>query len=147
MPRPVQRQVPRTRPPRGRAAQPPAPAQAPHAAVLGLQALAGNAAVASKGKQAAAKWFDRAQLAWQLGEYRRAYEGFVAAYDAAPLPDFVFNQAASLEALGNIDAAIQAYERYIALAPNAKDVPKVRKKIAFLRANPAPSGPRTPVTP
>jgi hypothetical protein len=44
--------------------------------------------------------------------------------------------------LGNADAAVQAYERYIALAPKAKDVPKVRKRTALLRANPGAAGPR-----
>ena len=98
-------------------------------------------AVTAKGKQAAAEWFDRAQLAYRLGEFHRANEGFVAAYDAAPFPDFVFNQAVALDRLGNADAAIQAYERYIALAPKAKDVAQVRKRIALLRANPAAPGP------
>jgi regulator of sirC expression with transglutaminase-like and TPR domain len=44
--------------------------------------------------------------------------------------------------LGSADAAVQAYERYVALAPKAKDVPKVRKRIALLRANPGAAGPR-----
>ena len=81
-------------------------------------------------------------IAWKLGEYRRVYDAYVAAYDAFPQPDFVFNQASALDMLGNADAAIQAYERYIALAPKAKDVPRVRKRIALLRANPGATGPK-----
>ncbi len=100
--------------------------------------------VAGKGKAAAQEHFDRAHVAWKLGDFHRAYEGFVAAYDNLPLPDFVYNQAASLDMLGNADAAVQAYERYIALAPKAADVPKVRKRIAMLRANPSAAGPRKP---
>jgi tetratricopeptide (TPR) repeat protein len=102
--------------------------------------------VTSKGKQAASEWFDRAQVAYRLGDYHRAYEGFVAAYDAMPFPDFVYNQATCLDMLGNADAAIQAYEHYIALAPKAKDVPRVRKRIALLRANPGATGPAKPAT-
>ena len=98
-------------------------------------------AVTSKGKQAAAEWFDRASSPSGSASIHRAYEAFVAAYDAAPFPDFVFNQAVALDRLGNADAAIQAYERYIALAPKAKDVAQVRKRIALLRANPAAPGP------
>src|SRR4051794_36544636 len=104
-------------------------------------------AVAGKGKAAAQEHFDRAQVAWQLGDFRRAYEGFVAAYDNLPLPDFVYNQAASLDMLGNADAAVQAYERYVALAPKANDVSKVRKRIAMLRANPGAAGPKKAGTP
>ena len=118
-----------------------APPEGPDALIDPEDDAAEMPAVTAKGKQAAAEWFDRAQLAYRLGEYHRAYEGFVAAYDAAPFPDFVFNQAVALDRLGNADAAIQAYERYIALAPKAKDVAQVRKRIALLRANPAAPGP------
>jgi tetratricopeptide (TPR) repeat protein len=124
-----------------------APPQGPDALIDPEDEASEMPAVASKGKRAAGEWFDRAQVAWKLGDFHRAYEGFVAAYDAAPFPDFVYNQAASLDMLGNADAAVQAYERYIALAPKAKDVPKVRKRIALLRANPAAAGPRKPATP
>ena len=124
-----------------------APPQGPDALIDPEDEASEMPAVASKGKQAAGEWFDRAQVAWKLGDFRRAYEGFVAAYDAAPFPDFVYNQAACLDMLRNADAAVQAYERYIALAPKAKDVPKVRKRIALLRANPDAAGPRKPATP
>jgi tetratricopeptide (TPR) repeat protein len=123
-----------------------APRQGPDALIDPEDEAAEMPAVVSTGKQAASEWSDRAQVAYRLGDYHRAYEGFVAAYDAAPLPDFVFNQATCLDMLGNADAAIQAYERYIALAPKAKDVAKVRRRIALLRANPGATGPSKPAT-
>lgn len=102
-------------------------------------------AVSSTGKDAASEWHSRAVIAWKLGDYRRVYDAYVAAYDSFPQPDFVHNQASALDMLGNADAAIQAYERYIALAPKANDVPRVRKRIALLRANPGATGPtKTP---
>jgi tetratricopeptide (TPR) repeat protein len=119
-----------------------APAQGPNALIDPEDEPSEMPAVASKGKRAASEYFDRAQVAWKLGDFHRAYEDFVAAYDNLPAPDFVFNQAACLDMLGNADAAVQAYERYLALAPNAKDVAKVRKRIALLRANPGAAGPR-----
>jgi tetratricopeptide (TPR) repeat protein len=122
-----------------------APPQGPDALIDPEDEASEMPGVTSKGKSAASEWVSRATVAWKLGEFRRVYDAFVAAYAAFPHPDFVFNQASALDMLGNADAAIQAYERYIALAPRAKDVPKVRKRIALLRANPAAVGPkRTP---
>ncbi len=104
-------------------------------------------AVAGKGKQAASQWHARGQVAWQLGEFQRSYQAFVSAYDAFPAADFVHNQAAALDMAGNADAAIQAYERYLLLAPKAKDVERIRKRIALLRANPGLAGGKKNTTP
>jgi tetratricopeptide (TPR) repeat protein len=117
-----------------------APKQGPDALMDPEDEASEMPAVTSKGRQAASEWSDRAQVAWRLGEFRRVYEAYQAAYDAFPHADFVQNQAAALDMLGNADAAIQAYERYLALAPKAKDVPRIRKRIALLRANPAAVG-------
>lgn len=89
--------------------------------------------VTAKGAQGASEWFDRATIAYQLGDFQRAYDCFVKAYDLKPFPAFVYNQAAALEKLGNVDGAVQAYERYLALAPKAKDKEAVRKHITRLR--------------
>jgi tetratricopeptide (TPR) repeat protein len=89
--------------------------------------------VKETGLAGAQAWFDRGQIAFDLGDYKRAYEAFVRAYDNKPYPDFVFNQATSLDRLGNVDGAIQAYERYLLLAPKASDAEKVRKRIQKLR--------------
>ncbi|HEY2200958.1 MAG TPA: hypothetical protein VGH56_03645, partial [Solirubrobacteraceae bacterium] len=89
--------------------------------------------VTGSGTAAAREWFGRGQLAYELGEYRRAYEYFVSAYDNAPFPDLVYNQAAALELLGERDAAVQAYERYLALKPSAADADRVRRHVKVLR--------------
>jgi tetratricopeptide (TPR) repeat protein len=89
--------------------------------------------VKATGLPGAQAWFDRGQIAYHVGDFKRAYDCFVRAYDEKPFPDFVYNQAASLQRLGNIDAAIQAYERYLALAPKASDAERVRKAIKLLR--------------
>jgi tetratricopeptide (TPR) repeat protein len=119
-----------------------APKQGPDALIDPEDEASEMPAVTSKGRSAASQWHDRAVVAWQLGDFRRAYEAFQAAYDAFPAPDFVFNQASALDMMRNAEAAVQAYERYIALAPKAKDVPKVRRRIALLRANPDAAGPK-----
>jgi tetratricopeptide (TPR) repeat protein len=96
--------------------------------------------VTAKGVQGAREWFSRGQVAYQLGDYKRAYDAFVAAYDLKPYSAFVYNQAASLDRLGNVDGAVQAYERYLALEPKASDAGKVRERIKRLRE--APAGPQ-----
>jgi tetratricopeptide (TPR) repeat protein len=89
--------------------------------------------VTATGVAGASEWYDRASLAFQLGDFKHAYDCFVQAYDLKPAPEFVYNQAACLEKLGNTDAAVQAYERYLALAPKAKDGAAVRERIKKLR--------------
>jgi tetratricopeptide (TPR) repeat protein len=92
-----------------------------------------TAGVTGTGVEAARQWLERGTIAYELAEYRRAYDCFVSAYDDKPLPEFVYNQAAALELSGETDAAIQAYERYLALLPKAKDAAKVRDHIKLLR--------------
>jgi tetratricopeptide (TPR) repeat protein len=89
--------------------------------------------VKETGLPGAQAWFDRGQIAYHVGDFKRAYDCFVRAYDEKPFPDFVYNQAASLQRLGNVDGAIQAYERYLVLAPKASDAERVRKVIKLLR--------------
>jgi tetratricopeptide (TPR) repeat protein len=81
----------------------------------------------------ASDWYDRGAAAFLTGDYQRAYEYFQRAYDLAPHAAFVFNQAACLDRAGNADAAVQAYERYLALDPRARDAGRVRERIRRLR--------------
>jgi tetratricopeptide (TPR) repeat protein len=90
-------------------------------------------AVTATGLPGAQGWYDRGRVAYALGDFKRAYDFFVRAYDAQPFPDFVYNQAASLQRHGNIEGAIQAYERYLLLKPKADDAEQVRRMIKRLR--------------
>jgi tetratricopeptide (TPR) repeat protein len=67
--------------------------------------------VAATRIEGASQRYDRGSLAYQLGDFKHAYDCFVQAYDLKPAADLVYNQAASLDMLGNTDAAVQAYER------------------------------------
>ena len=93
--------------------------------------------VTAKGIKGAREWFNRGTVAYQLGDYKGAYDGFVRAYDLKPYSAFVYNQASSLDKLGNVDGAVQAYERYLALEPKASDAGNVRERIKRLREAPA----------
>ncbi len=101
-------------------------------------------AVTAGGTEGAKEWHARGTVAYELGDFQRAYDCFVHAYDLAPLPLLVYNQAAALDRLGNTEAAIQAYERYLAVAPTASDAARVHKRIATLRATTGGGGLKQP---
>jgi len=89
--------------------------------------------VSATGAKGGDEFNERGLLAMKLGDYARAYDCFVKSYDLAPDPMVVRNQGAALDQLGNREAAVQAFERYLALAPNAPDAASVRKRIKRLR--------------
>ena len=89
--------------------------------------------VTATGHKGGNEWNERGLLAAKLGEYARAYDCFVKSYDLDPEPVVVRNQGAALDQLGNREAAVQAFERYLALRPGAPDAEAVRKRIKRLR--------------
>jgi len=90
--------------------------------------------VTAKGAKGASDWQSRGVVAYRTGDFERAYDCFVQAYDLKPAAAFVYNQAAALQLLGNNEGAVQGYERYLALDPKARDAGQVRKLIEHLRA-------------
>src|SRR5262245_22951040 len=78
--------------------------------------------------------FVRAQRAAQQRDWRRALDEFSAANEAAPaeLPDLWFNIAQCHRNLGHARQAVGAFERYLALKPDAADRAKVRALIVTL---------------
>lgn len=110
-----------------------APAVGPDSLMDPEEDAAAAPAVTATGRTGAREWYDRGALAYQLGDFKRAYDCFVQAYDLNPHAYLVFNQASCLDQLGNADAAVQAYERYLALDPRARDRAAVRRRIKVLR--------------
>jgi tetratricopeptide (TPR) repeat protein len=94
--------------------------------------------------------FIHAQRAAAQHDWRRALEEFTAASEAAPseLPDLWFDIGQCHRNLGHARQAVAAFERYLALKPDAADRAKVRALIASLGGRaadepapaPAPSG-------
>ena len=101
-------------------------------------------AVTAKGKEGASEWHTRGQVAFLVQDFRRAYEAWEHAYELLPNAAFVYNQATALDRMGNADAAIQAYERYLALSPKAKDAAEVRRIIERLRSGDSAGSLKTP---
>lgn len=102
--------------------------------------LAANAAEAAPRKPAPAHdqkqektaraHFDRAEKAFNLGRFDDALQAYQAAYEALPLPAFLFNIAQCHRNLRNREQAIFFYQRYLSLAPDAPNRPVVEELIA-----------------
>ena len=87
--------------------------------------------------------FVKAQKAFAQHDWRHALDEFTAASEAAPteLPDLWFDIAQCHRNLGHPRLAVAAFERYLALKPDAPDREQVRALIVSLGGKP-PSGGR-----
>jgi tetratricopeptide (TPR) repeat protein len=63
--------------------------------------------------------FDAAEKSFNVGRFEDALAEYQLAYDALPLPAFVFNIAQCHRNLGNSEQAIFFYQRYLSLEPEA----------------------------
>jgi tetratricopeptide (TPR) repeat protein len=70
-------------------------------------------------ERAARGHFDRAERAFNLGRFDEALTEYQSAYEALPLPAFVFNIAQCHRNLGNLEKAVFFYQRYLSLQPDA----------------------------
>lgn len=76
--------------------------------------------------------FDRGQAAFNSGDFRKAAFAFAEAYEQKPFPQFLYNIGASYDKAGDTQRAVQNYQLYLSMNPNADDADKVRKRIHML---------------
>lgn len=88
--------------------------------------------------------FTRGRTLFQRGEFRASLVEFEAARKAKRLAAFDFNIARCHEELGQIDAAITAYEAYLSQTVG-QDSAEVRRHVEELRQRPRPASPTAPV--
>ncbi|HXU83741.1 MAG TPA: hypothetical protein VN914_20245, partial [Polyangia bacterium] len=81
-------------------------------------------------EKAARAHFDKAEKAFNLGHFEAALTSYQAAYEALPLPAFLFNIAQCHRNLRNREQAVFFYQRYLSLAPDAPNRPVVEELIA-----------------
>lgn len=79
--------------------------------------------------------FREASEHYRAGRFREALRDFELAERLVPSPELSFNIARAHEQLGEIEAAVARYERYVAALPDANDAESVRTRIAALRAS------------
>ena len=70
---------------------------------------------------------------FRAGEFRPALDLFEKAYALDPHPTLIYNIARAHEGLGELDEAIDAYERYLASDPNASDRGAVEQRVVTIR--------------
>ena len=82
--------------------------------------------------KAAQSAFDRGQTAYNAGRFQEAASAFAEAYEQKPFPQFLYNIGASYHKGGDTKRAIQNYQLYLSMAPDANDADKVRRQIHLL---------------
>lgn len=76
-------------------------------------------------ERAAKRHFDRGQKLFTLGKFDEALEEYQKAFDASPLPDFLYNIGQCHRNLGDYEQAIFSFKRFLQLDPEAPNREKV----------------------
>ncbi|HVR02049.1 MAG TPA: tetratricopeptide repeat protein, partial [Polyangia bacterium] len=102
-------------------------------------------------KQARAH-YDRAEKSFDLGKFGDALADYQSAYEAKPLPGFLFNIAQCYRNMGKFERARFFFRRYLALEPHAPNrfrveelIAEMSKQLEAQAAAPAPAVEPKPV--
>ncbi|MGE5187229.1 MAG: tetratricopeptide repeat protein, partial [Acidobacteriota bacterium] len=82
--------------------------------------------------RAAKRHYDRGEKLFALGRFDQALDEYQKAFDAKPLPGFLFNIGQCYRNLGDYDQAIFSFKKYLKLSPDASNRDKVEKLIGDL---------------
>jgi tetratricopeptide (TPR) repeat protein len=82
----------------------------------------------------ARRHFDRGSELYERGNYAAAIVEFGYAREVRPVPELDYNIARCYDRLEQRQAAIEAYQRYLAAAPHASGADEARQRVATLRA-------------
>jgi len=102
------------------------------AVVLALLALGRVAYADDPGERAARRHYERGQKLFNLQKFDKALDQFQKAYDASPIPDFLFNIGQCHRNLGDYEAAIFSFKKFLKLDPEASNRDQVEKLIEDL---------------
>lgn len=93
--------------------------------------------------------FERGKALAGAGKFADAYVAFAAAYQAQPLPAFLFNMGEVARQSDQPDKARSAYQRYLDLEPSGKMAATARERLAALGPAPTPreAAPPAPAAP
>jgi len=97
---------------------------------LCLTVLAARVAHANDPAERAAKrYFDRAEKLFALGKFDEALDEYQKAFDARPMPAFLFNIGQCYRNLGDYQQAIFSFKKYLKLDPDAPNREHVQELI------------------
>jgi len=74
--------------------------------------------------------YERAEKSFNVGKFAEALTDYQAAYEAKPLPGFLFNIAQCYRNMGNYERARFFFRRYLSIEPKAPNRRKVEELIA-----------------
>lgn len=81
----------------------------------------------------AAELFRSSAEAYRQGNFKGTVDLLKEAYALDPQPVMLYNLGRAYEGLGDINAAMDAYKRYLAADPKAPDRPSIEQRIATLQ--------------
>ena len=84
------------------------------------------------GTRAARRYFERGEKLFALGRFDEALEQYQEAFDAKPLPGFLYNIGQCYRNLGDYDQAIFSFKKYLDLEPDAPNKDAVEELIEQL---------------
>lgn len=97
--------------------------------------------------RAAKKHYDKGEKLFALGRFDAALEEYQKAFDAKPVPAFLFNIGQCYRNLGDFEQAVFSYKKFLKLDPEAPNRERVEKLIEDLEeklaAQPPKQRPRT----
>jgi hypothetical protein len=79
------------------------------------------------------KFMEKGQELFVAGKYQRSAEVFEAGYELHPYSAFLFNAGVALEKCGKLTDAVERFETYVRVDPNAPDAGEVKKRVARIR--------------
>jgi tetratricopeptide (TPR) repeat protein len=103
------------------------------AILLLLCSTVAHAAPSSSALKQAKQHFAQGKASQDLGKYDEAIAEYEAAYKLAPLPKLLFNIGQCQRLKGDKPKALQAYESYVAAAPDDDFADDARDQIAALK--------------
>ena len=121
-------------------------------AVVGTPAALAQepAAVSDPLLQEAKAAFEEAQTLYTKDQFEDAASKFMVAFEKKPFGSFLFNAAVAYEKAKQYQKAIDSFQRYLEVEPQARDAAEVKGRIESLKtllAGPAVSGTTTPEQP
>lgn len=90
-------------------------------------------AVSQRDRARAGDLFKKSVEAYRRGDFKTSIDLLTQAYAIDPQPVLLYNLARAHEGLGNVDAAIEAYEGFLAKEPKAVDRGAIEQRLATLR--------------
>jgi len=100
-----------------------------------LFAAAGPARAQADDAQARSRaLYDEGSRAYKAGDYPRAIEKFLAAYDLSHAPAILFNIAQAYRLAGSCDRALEYYRRSLDEEPDAANRAEVEERVAEMQA-------------